>query len=185
MNSPIPMIAPYRAVLDNHTADLLRLKLAQRDTLPRAANGRSMAPSDEYVVSVLKDMQQGKSREIYRLLATDLCALRDGVKRPIVKQWLRRYEAILDFHSGHSRERSLIALSRAETREECEVNLAQLRISASTETDRDALENLSRKLSDYQGVFMELHEQVHHHIARIDGATIERASLPGLITRLK
>lgn len=149
--------------LDEYTADVLGLLLSQREILPRAANGKPIAASDAYAAHVLKDMGVGKSQEIRRMLAVMITNLRDGVPPTIVRNWLRRIEAIIDVESGQYRPRSLVAMCRRETREQALVDLAQLRV-VQDEHDLDALLHIEGELSSYLAIAQEMMAETQRRI---------------------
>ena len=150
--------------IDDYAADLVALTLAQRDDLPKAKNGRPAAPGCAYAAHVVKDMASGKSAEFKRLMAVLVTNLRDGVPRDVVNGVVRRMEAILDVEAGAYRPRSIVALSRRETREQCLVDLAQLRIGPDNENDPEALAQLVGELTSYMSVADELRAEAERRI---------------------
>jgi hypothetical protein len=152
------------AALDEYVADLMALQFSQRGALPRAENGRTIAPSDSYAAQVMKDMTGGRSAELRRLVAVWVCNLRDGVNLPTVKLILRRIESILDVEAGTYRPRSMIALHRRETREQGVLDLAQFR-TTQDESDLEALRAQSQQLAAYQTILEELQYETDRRIA--------------------
>jgi DnaJ-domain-containing protein 1 len=142
-------------VLDAFETEVLRLLLTQRECLPHARNGQPQAPSDAYAAQVAKDMGQGRSREVRRLLALMLCNVRDGVPLETVKLVTRRLEAACEHVAGAPRLRPLTVLNRRETREQCLLDLAQLRVQANEE-DPDALTALIAHCAQYAEILSEI-----------------------------
>lgn len=59
--------------------------LSARDSLPHAANGSPIAPSNPAAAQVRKDMRQGVSREWARALKVSICDATDGADVELVK----------------------------------------------------------------------------------------------------
>jgi hypothetical protein len=112
-------IAAQAAMLTDQT-------LERRDILPRAANNKPMACSSVYAERVRKDMADGRSQEHQRLLAVDLCDVRDGVPVELVLMPRLRHIAIVKAALAQSAaNHQLRALQITEMKFEHALNLAQ------------------------------------------------------------
>jgi hypothetical protein len=161
-------VARLSAGIPQIANDVLLLILSQRDELPHAANGRPIAPSNPSAAQILKDMGQGKSREVERLLTVLLCNTVDGVQMDIVKLVLRRIEAAIDLVGRTTGPRPISALNRRETREECLLNLTQLRAEAD-QNDVDALRALIEQCAHYLSALNELRTEADRRLIWLVG----------------
>lgn len=116
--------------LDAVERDCLTVLSVQRSTLPHAANGQPRAPSDAYAAQVRKEMLAGRSREIRRVAAVVLCDVRDGIPPEQSTLILRRIIAAAEQEARSPRPREISAWNRAETRQDCLFDLAQLRVES-------------------------------------------------------
>lgn len=169
--------------VDQIAKDCLLLLFAQREELPHAANGRPVAPSSPCAAQILKDMGQGKSQEITRLLTVLTCNTADGVAADVVKLVLRRIEAAIDVVARTSGPRPLSALNRRETREECLLTLTQFRAEADPD-DIDALRALVDQCAHYRDALGDLQSEAERRIAWLLGASGLVTERPQLV-RLK
>lgn len=162
------------------TRDILLLLLNQRSELPHAANGKPAAPSDPSAAQILKDMGQGKSQEIARLLTVLTCNARDGVAPEIIKLVSRRIDAAVDAAARASGPRPLSAINRRETREECLLNLTQLRAEADHD-DAEALRALAEQCAHYRDALDELQREAERRLTWLLGVDQFAPSRPQLV----
>lgn len=160
--------------LDAYTDDLRTLHLAQRDTLPHAANGKTIVPSDPYAAQVDRDIRAGKSREIHRLLAVGITNLRDGAPLAAVVARPLREIAIYQVEAREYQPRPMIALVRRETREQALLDLAQLRAIHAGDNDLDAKRELASSIRAYRAILDEMEWENDRQIAlQVGGHTID------------
>lgn len=103
--------------------------LGERAGLPHELNGRPKCPSSVAAAQIRRDMQQGRSAEVRRLLTVLGCDVIDGVPLPTVLSVLDQMAAYLRLIAGDRTpdQRDLAVLTRMETRAEGRLNMAQLK----------------------------------------------------------
>lgn len=157
---PVPVVA-----LDNYESDLLRLLDQACEEIPHARNGRAVA-GDAYADQVMKDIKAGRSKEVRRLLAVLLAMLQRGAKRPAVRLFAQRLDAILARHGSDDQPRAIRILNRRETREDGMLNLTQMRLEADPD-NVDALEGVVRQAAFYRCALDELVEEANDRIVAL------------------
>lgn len=109
--------------------ECVALTLTARDGLPKAANGRPLAPSFPAAVSIRKEMSSGASREWFRVATVLHTDLLDGVDYERVRLPLLKIDASLALAAGLGAEQSLNTLSVAEQRIDGVLDIDQIRLA--------------------------------------------------------
>lgn len=169
--TPVP-----RDAVATYEQDLLTIVLQCVEDLPHAPNGKPVASNDDYADQVLKDMKSGQSREIKRLLSVLLTFLQRGAKRPNVRLFAQRLDAILASYGKNEEPRAIRLLNRRETREDGFFDLAQMRLEADPD-DLQALEAIVRQAAFYKASVDELIEACHERICVVRLKTDRRSHL--------
>lgn len=161
------------SALDAHEEDLLKILDDCVEDIPHAGNGKPVA-GNAYADQVLKEIRGGRSKEVRRVVAVLLSMLDRGAKRPGVRLFAQRLDAILARHGSAVESRPIRLLNRRETREDGMFDLAQLRIEANPD-DLDSLTGLVRQAAFYRSALDELIEEAHDRIVVLrSGASRER-----------
>lgn len=156
-------------VLDAVENDCLQIILNQRAALPHAANGQPKAQSDDYAAQVRKEMIAGRSREIRRLFAVLRGDVRDGVSSEEATLVLRRLIAGIEQEAKGPRPRPVSAWNRAETRQDCLVDLSQLRVEA-TPDDPDALSEGIQQIARYRALLDDFQSDLERRLVAVQTA---------------
>lgn len=160
--------------------DILLLVLNQRGELPHAANGKPLAPTNPAAAQILRDMRQGVSQEFARVLTVLTCNAADGVATDVIKLVTRRIDAAIDASAHPETPRPLSALNRRETREECLLNLTQLRAEADHD-DVDAMRALVEQCAHYRTALDELQREGERRIIWLVGGGAFSTLRPHLV----
>lgn len=144
---------------------LTEMTVERRDVLPRAGNNKPIACSDAYAARVRKEMAGGMSQEHARLLAVDLCDLRDGVPLELILAPRYRHIAIIKARAGDSTAiRSLRALQVGEMKAEHALNLAQRELDESPD-DAAVNARVVREINRYLPKLLELRAECDRRAA--------------------
>lgn len=168
------------ANLELLAADLVELTLSARDGLPKALNGRPIAPSNEHAVRIRKEMQQVQSKEYLRIATVLHTDLTDGVPLEIVRRPLRRLDAALALRARNVPTlHQLRSLSIAEQRTDGALDLAQLRLPDG-ENDRDFLEGLVLRCAQQKQSIELLMHAAEMQLVRLRGLATTEPTAPSL-----
>jgi hypothetical protein len=148
--------------IDAYEEDLLKILDECVADIPHAGNGKPVA-GNAYADQVLKEIRGGRSKEVRRIVAVLLGMLDRGAKRPGVRLFAQRLDAILARHGSTAEPRPIRLLNRRETREDGMFDLAQLRIEANPD-DLESLTALVRQAAFYRAALDELIEEAHDRI---------------------
>lgn len=157
-----------------HATAITAAILKQRDCLPHTLNGRPMSPSTVAAANIRREMQQGRSAEVKRLLTVLACDLEDGVPLATVLSTLDQMAAYLRLVAGDQapEPRDLTVLVRNETRAQGRLDLAQLRL-LETPTSEAALSEVIEAKNDYHTKLDALMQNVQERWAFLRGTRAE------------
>lgn len=151
--------------------------LAHRKALPHALNGKPI-PGAAQAAQIRKDMQQGKSAEVRRLLTVLQDDVLSGVPLPTVLSVLDDMAAFLRLAAGDLPPvpRDLAVLHRMEQRVQARLDDAQMKALARPGC-AEALADVLRAADEYQAAKDKLVENVRAQVA------VARARFPMEVAR--
>lgn len=149
---------------------LTTLVLESRQTLPRAANGRPMAPSDARAAQIRKDMGQGRALPIHSLLTVLECDVRDQVPFSEIiaplRQMIAHLEVLCVAGALRPAERPMPSLVRSETKAQGRADLAQLRVMERPECP-SSLEDAIRESSQHRSALATFEIACEQQLAKV------------------
>ena len=171
-------------VATDATADALTKQLLDgRELLPKAANNRAPLPRDPSVAHTRHGMRYGKCLPFHHLLAVVRADLEDGVPFSTVIAPFRQLQhaiEVMAVDACHERaERPIPAVCRQETKAQARLDLAQLRVVESPES-QEALADVLAEAAGYQTVLEELTTTVSRRLAVVRTHRVYGSRRPAL-----